>query len=50
MATGTDPGTVGAVRRLIRKNQNARTITDLEEDEDEEQYLKVMNSIHKSPQ
>lgn len=41
--TGAD-GTVGAVRRLIKKNQNARAA-----DPDAEHYLRIMEAINTSP-
>lgn len=48
MSPGGD-GTVGAVRRLIKKNQHARTM-DIDEDEDDAlQYFDVMRAINKAP-
>lgn len=42
-------GTVGAVRRLVKKNQNARTIDPDEDEDDAQQYMDVMRAIDKTP-
>lgn len=48
-STGTE-GTVGAVRRLIKKNQNARTMDPVGDEDDAQQYLNVMKAINVSAQ
>lgn len=48
MTPGGEGGTVGAVRRLVKKNQNARTIDPEEDDDDAQKYMDVMRAINKT--